>query len=79
MQSSLRKFFGKQVMPCKGVSSGLLIGIDAVQIKEEPVNVAYNNQGFYSRQRRASFSRNYGSNRWTTVSGGRGRAVNQIE
>ena len=32
MQSSLRKFFGGQVMPCKVVSSGLKIGTDAVQI-----------------------------------------------
>ena len=41
-------------MPCKGVSSGLQIGTDAVQIKEESVNVAYNGQGFYSRGRRKS-------------------------
>ena len=82
MQSSLRKFFGEQVMPCKGVSSGLQIGIDDVQIKEESVNVAYNDQRFYSRGRRnfsgkASFSRNYGSNRWMAASGGGGRGVNQ--
>ena len=30
MQSSLRKFFGEQVMPCKGVSLGLHTGTDAV-------------------------------------------------
>ena len=75
MQSSLRKVFGEQVMPCKGVSSGLQIGIDHVQIKEESVNVAYNDQRFYSRGRRnfsgrASFSRKYGSNRWMAASGG---------
>ena len=69
-------------MPCKGVSSGLQIGIDDVQIKEESVRVAYNDQRFYSRGRRnfsgrASFSRNYGSNRWMTVSGGRGCVVNR--
>ena len=61
MQSSLRKLFGEQVMPCKVVSSSLKIGTDAVQIKES-VNVAYNDQGFYSSGRRnfrgrASFSR----------------------
>ena len=82
MQSSLRRFFGEQVMPCKGVSSGLHIGTDAVQIKEESVNVAYNDKGFYSRGRRnfsgrASFSRNCGSSRWMAVSGGGGRGVNQ--
>ena len=82
MQSSLRKFFGEQVMPCKGVSSGLQIGIDNVQIQEESLNVAYNDKRFHSRGRRyfsgiASFSRNYGSNRWIAVSGGRGRGVNQ--
>ena len=60
------------------------IGTDAVQIKEGSVNVAYNDQGFYSRGRRnfsgrASFSRNSGSNRWMVLSGGRGRGrgVNQ--
>ena len=68
-------------MPCKGVSLGLHIGIDNVQIKEESVNVAYNDQRFYSCGRRifsgrASFSRNYGSNRWMAASGGRGRGVN---
>ena len=82
MQSSLRKFFGEQVMPCKGVSSGLQIGTVAAQIKEESANVAYNSQGFYSRGRRnfsgrASFSRNSGSNIWTAASGGRGHGVNQ--
>ena len=45
------------------------------------MNVAYNDQGFYSRGRnfrgRASFSRNYGGNRRTAASGGRGRGVNQ--
>ena len=75
MQSSLRRFFGEQVMSCKDVSSGLQIGTDAVQIKEEPVNVAYDDQGFYSCGRkkfseRASLSRNSGSNRWTASSGG---------
>ena len=82
MQRSLRKFPGEQVMPCKGVSSGLQIGIDDVQIKEESVNAACNDQRFYSRgrrnfSRRANFSRNYGSNSWMAASGGRGRGVNQ--
>ena len=65
MQTSLRKFFGEQGMPGNSVSSGLQIGIDDVQIKEESVKVAYNDQRFYFRGRRnfsgrASFSRNYG-------------------
>ena len=82
MQSFLRMFFGEQVMPCKGVSSGLQMGTDAVQIKEKSVNVAYNDQGFYCRGRRnfsgrVSFSRNSGSNRRTAASGGRGRGANQ--
>ena len=82
MQSSLRKFFGEQVIPCKGVRSGLQIGIGDVQIKEESANVAYNDQRSYSRGRRnfsgrASFSRNYGNNRWMAASGGRGRGINQ--
>ena len=28
MQSTLRKIFGEQVIPCKGVTSGLQIGTD---------------------------------------------------